>query len=56
MDKVRYTAKRDEEGIWYVQWKKGILTTVATFPTFAAAHVYVRECLYGAQDDYGYAC
>lgn len=42
----------------YGKWngKKGILTTVATFPTFADAHAYVREKLYGTQDDYGYAC
>lgn len=25
-------------------------------PTFADAHAYVRERLYGTQDDYGYAC
>ena len=26
------------------------------FDSFRAAHAYVRECLYGTQDDYGYAC
>lgn len=56
MDKVRYTVKRDEEGIWYVEWKKGILTTIATFPTFTDAHDYVRYHIYGTQSDYGYAC
>lgn len=26
------------------------------FGSFRAAHAYVREQLYGTQDDYGYAC
>ena len=26
------------------------------FDSFRAAHAYVREQLYGTQDDYGYAC
>lgn len=26
------------------------------FSSFRAAHAYVREQLYGTQDDYGYAC
>lgn len=56
MGKVRYAVKRDEEGIWYVEWKKGIWTVVAFFPSFADAHAYVRERLYGTRDDYGYAC
>lgn len=56
MDKVRYTVKRDDDGTWCVQWKKGIWTAVASFSTFAAAHAYVRERLYGTQNDYGYAC
>ena len=56
MDKVKYTVRKSEDGTWGVQWKKGIWTTVATFSTFTAAHSYVREQLYGTQDDYGYAC
>nr|DAP19143.1 MAG TPA: hypothetical protein [Caudoviricetes sp.] len=53
--KVRYKVWKSD-GLWEVEWKKGILTTIATFPTFAAAHAYVRERLYGTQDDYSYAC
>ena len=56
MSKVRYKIWKSENGLWEVEWKRGILTTIATFPTFAAAHSYVREQLYGTQDDYGYAC
>lgn len=56
MDKVRYKVWKSENGLWEVEWKKGIWTTVATFPTFADAQAYVRERLYGTQADYGYAC
>ena len=56
MDKVRYKVKKVKDGLWEVSWRRGIWTTVATFPTFAAAHAYVRERLYGTQNDYGYAC
>lgn len=48
--------RKDSDGGWLVIWKKGIWTTVATFPTFAAAHDYVRYHIYGTQSDYGYAC
>lgn len=56
MDKVRYKVWKSKDGTWEVEWKKGIWTTVATFPTFADAQDYVRERLYGTKDDYAYAC
>lgn len=56
MDKVRYKVKKIENGLWEVSWKKGIWIRLVSFPTFAAAHAYVRERLYGTQADYGYAC
>nr|DAK21453.1 MAG TPA: hypothetical protein [Caudoviricetes sp.] len=52
--KVRYTVKKIENGLW--EGKKGIWIRLVSFPTFAAAHAYVRERLYGTQADYGYAC
>lgn len=56
MDKVRYKVWKSKNDLWEVEWKKGIWTTVATFPTFADAQAYVRERLYGTRDDYAYAC
>lgn len=56
MGKVRYTVKKIENGLWEVSWKKGIWIRLVSFPTFADAHAYVRERLYGTQADYGYAC
>lgn len=54
--KIRYKVRKSENGLWEVEWKKGLCTTVATRPSFEDAHAYVRRCLYGTQDDYGYAC
>lgn len=56
MDEVKYTVRKSENDLWEVKWKKGIWTTVATFSTFTAAHDYVRERIYGIQEDYAYAC
>ena len=56
MDKVRYTVKKIENGLWEVSWKKGIWIRLVSFPTFADAHAYGCERLYGTQADYGYAC
>ena len=55
MDKVRYKVWKSENGLWEVEWKKGIWTTAATFPTLAAAQDYIRERLYCTQGDYDYA-
>ena len=54
--KMKYTVRKIKNGLWEVSWKKGICIRVVSFPTFADAHSYVRERLYGTQDDYGYAC
>lgn len=56
MDKVRYKVKKVKDGLWEVSWRRGICIRLVSFPTFADAHAYVRERLYGTQDDYGYAC
>lgn len=56
MDKVRYKVKKVKDGLWEVSWRKGIWIRLVSFPSFADAHSYVRERLYGTQDDYGYAC
>lgn len=56
MGKMKYTVRKIKNGLWEVSWKKGICIRVVSFPTFADAHSYVRERLYGTQDDYGYAC
>lgn len=56
MDKVRYKVKKVKDGLWEVSWRRGICIRLVSFPTFAGAQAYVRERLYGTQDDYGYAC
>ena len=56
MDKVRYKVTKVKDVLWEVSWRKGIWIRLVSFPTFAEAHSYVRERLYGTQDDYGYAC
>lgn len=56
MDKVRYKVTKVKDGLWEVSWRKGICIRLVSFPTFADAHAYVRERLYGTQADYGYAC
>ena len=55
MGRVRYKVCKDSEGLWTVQWRKGIWTTVASFASFKAAHDYVRDLIYGEQDDYAQA-
>lgn len=48
--------KKVKDGLWEVSWRRGICIRLVSFSTFAAAHAYVRERLYGTQNDYGYAC
>ena len=55
MGRVRYKVRKDSEGLWTVQWRKGIWTTVASFASFKNAHDYVRDLIYGEQDDYAQA-
>lgn len=56
MNKLRYRVRKSSNGLWEVEWKKGILTTLATFASFKAAQEYVRGQIYGGQDAYGMAC
>lgn len=55
MGKVRYKVCKDSGSLWIVEWKKGIWTTVASFASFKDAHDYVRDLIYGGQEDYAQA-
>lgn len=55
MNSRKVRVRKSSSG-WLVIWKKGIWVSVSTFATFADAHAYIRDQLYGGQDAYGMAC